>query len=166
MSDYNDFEDENDEFETPQPPKKNGLRSQLEEALAELKEAKERNAALEAKVHEVTVKEVLAARGVPAKIAKFIPAGSDEAAVDAWLEENGDLFGLQPVAPAASQEDPEPAAAATAPASVDAELVKKWQALASTPNAPTVANERSQAIGGAKSMAELNQAFAKFKPGS
>lgn len=65
-----------------------GLQKQLKDAVAE-------NEALKSSVRERSVKDVLASKGLPEKIAKFIPQDATSAeAVEAWLSENGDVFGV------------------------------------------------------------------------
>lgn len=66
----------------------------------QLRDAQKQNETLAAQVSELqgsvrvrTVEEALASKGVDKRIAKFIPADVDDVA--AWLDENGDLFGIQ-----------------------------------------------------------------------
>lgn len=77
----------------------------------QLKELQEELQAMRSSLRERSVKDVLAAKGLPEKIARFIPESattSDE--VEAWLAENGDVFGVTPQADTASttpqQSDP------------------------------------------------------------
>lgn len=63
------------------------LQKQLKDAVAE-------NESLKSSVRERSVKDVLASKGLPEKIAKFIPNDATSAEdVEAWLSENGDVFG-------------------------------------------------------------------------
>lgn len=91
MADYaEEYENETDEVSEPK-----GLRAQLEKALAENKELKTELQTVKSTVREKTVAEVLTAKGVNAKIAKFIPSDVDgEEALTAWLEENAEIFGF------------------------------------------------------------------------
>ena len=77
----------------------------------QLKELQEELQSMRASLRERSVKDVLAAKGLPEKISRFIPESattSDE--VEAWLAENGDVFGVTPQANEASttpqQSDP------------------------------------------------------------
>ena len=94
--DFDDFDFEDDE---PQRPQGNDLVKQLRKAD---REKSKKLAALEAELESLraerrtfTVSQILEAEGVPAKIAKFIPADiTDSEAVKAWLDENADVFGF------------------------------------------------------------------------
>lgn len=107
---YQNWEDDEDfelEDEDEQPTRRNAdnptdLVKQLRKQLRmEQKRAKE----LEQKVSEYSTKErqsviskVLEERGVNPKVAKLIPSdvdASDANALNAWLEEYGDAFGIQ-----------------------------------------------------------------------
>lgn len=74
------------------------LRQHAKEQAAALKAAQERLDAFEKKERETTVKEVLKAKGLPEKVAKFYDGDASEDAVDQWLKENGDVFGVAPAA--------------------------------------------------------------------
>ena len=62
---------------------------------------------------ERAVKDVLEARGVNSKIAKFIPSDIDptEESLSKWLDDNGDVFGFQATESNQSVVDPAQAAA-------------------------------------------------------
>ena len=62
---------------------------------------------------ERAVKDVLEARGVNSKIAKFIPSDIDptEESLSKWLDDNGDVFGYQAAESNQSVVDPAQAAA-------------------------------------------------------
>ena len=62
---------------------------------------------------ERAVKDVLEARGVNSKIAKFIPSDIDptEESLSKWLDDNGDVFGFQVTESNQSTVDPAQAAA-------------------------------------------------------
>lgn len=65
----------------------------------QLKELQEQLQAMQKSVRERSVKDVLAAKGLPEKIAAFIPESattSDD--VEAWITEYGDVFGVTPQA--------------------------------------------------------------------
>lgn len=98
MSNY-DLEDDDDDF--TQESTNNDLVKQLRKAnkqkekeLAELK-AQFENISKAQK--ERAIKDVLEARGINSKIAKFIPQDLDptEESLSKWLDENGDVFGIQ-----------------------------------------------------------------------
>ena len=98
MSNF-DYEDEDDDF--TQESSNNDLVKQLRKAnkqkekeLAELK-AQFENISKAQK--ERAIKDVLEARGVNSKIAKFIPQDLDptEESLSKWLEDNADVFGFQ-----------------------------------------------------------------------
>ncbi len=71
------------------------LRKQREDAVNEAKALKAQLAALQNQVRTQTVAGVLKDKGVPAKVAKLVPADVEatEEAVVKWLEEFGDVFG-------------------------------------------------------------------------
>jgi len=93
----NQYDDEDDDLDTTQEVD-NGpanLRKALKRAEKEKKELAEQLANIQADLRSRSVKEVLASKGVPDKIAKFIP--SDVTApeqIDAWLNEHSDVFGF------------------------------------------------------------------------
>ena len=111
----NDYEDD-DFLEEETQPKENDLVKQLRKAnkqkekeLAELKSQFEN---LSKTQRERAIKDVLEARGVNSKIAKFIPQDLDptEESLSKWLSDNGDVFGVQQ-ATTQSAVDPQQAAA-------------------------------------------------------
>lgn len=116
-----DFDDESQNTNNPQSG--NGLRAQLERALTELKTLKTENAALTKQVRTATISSHVKDKGLNPKIAKLIPSDIEPTveALDAWFEENADLFpatatstegqGEQPQS--GVDEDPEQAAMAT-----------------------------------------------------
>lgn len=90
-----DIEDDNSQNQSDaQIPA--GLRKALKRLEKENLELKEQQAQALNQLRDRSVKDVLDSKGVPSKIAKFIP--SDVATpeqVDAWLTENADIFGFQ-----------------------------------------------------------------------
>ena len=91
--------DEDDDFDvTEDTQDTNGpanLRKALKRAEKEKKELTEQLAAIQSDLRSRSVKEVLASKGVPDKLAKFIPSDvSTPEQVDAWLTENADIFGF------------------------------------------------------------------------
>jgi hypothetical protein len=97
MSNY-DYED--DDFDTDSG---NDLVKQLRKATKakdkELAELKAQYESLAKANRERAIKDALASRGVNSKIASFIPQDIDptEESVSKWLEEYGDVFGVQQV---------------------------------------------------------------------
>ena len=93
----NQYDDEDDDLDTTQEVD-NGpanLRKALKRAEKEKKELVEQLASIQSDLRSRSLKDVLASKGVPDKIAKFIP--SDVTApeqIDAWLTEHSDVFGF------------------------------------------------------------------------
>lgn len=74
----------------------------------QLKELQEQLESMQKSVRERSVKDVLAAKGLPEKIAAFIPSSATTSEeVEAWISEYGDVFGIQP-AQATEQQQPDP----------------------------------------------------------
>lgn len=72
------------------------LRKAYKKLQAEKKELSEMLEGMQSSLRERSVKDVLASKGLPEKIAAFIPKDattSDE--VEAWINEYGDVFGVQ-----------------------------------------------------------------------
>jgi hypothetical protein len=99
MSNY-EYEDDNDfDFES-EPESGNAVKELRKANRAKEKALKEMTAELESLRQDRrnrTIKEVLGARGINDKVAKFIPQDidSDEESVSRWLEENADVFGFE-----------------------------------------------------------------------
>jgi hypothetical protein len=96
----NDYEDDDFEFEDTSSNANNDLVKQLRKAN---KQKEKELAELQAKMGELSkaqreraIKDVLEARGVNKKIASFIPQDLDptEESLSKWLDDNGDVFGL------------------------------------------------------------------------
>ncbi len=96
-----------------------------------------------------SVKDVLASKGVPDKLAKLIPSDIDTPEqIDSWLTEYSDVFGLQ----AKQEQSVQPA--------VDEETVKANQRInqrTSTAQIPSADGNAYQKLMGAKSKDELDQ---------
>ena len=93
----NQYEDDEDdlEVETSQNEAPANLRKALKRAEKEKKDLADQLASIHADLRSRNVKDVLATKGVPDKVAKFIPADvSTPEQVDAWLSENADVFGF------------------------------------------------------------------------
>jgi hypothetical protein len=104
---YNDDEDDLDYDDQPQADQ-NGpanLRKALKRAEREKKELADQLATIQADLRGRSVKEVLEQKGVPTKVAKFIPGDvSTPEQIDAWLNENADVFGFAAPEDAPSEE--------------------------------------------------------------
>ncbi len=89
-----DYEDDtNDGTPTGEVPA--DLRKALKRLQRENKELKESNATTQSELRSRSVKDVLESKGVPSKVAKFIPSDiSTSDQVEAWLIENADVFGF------------------------------------------------------------------------
>jgi hypothetical protein len=148
----NQYEDDEDDFNNEDFGQDNGpanLRKALKRAEKEKKELADQLAQIQSDLRSRSVKDVLANKGVPEKVAKFIPGDiSTPEAVDAWLAENADVFGFQ----IAGQE--------AAPTSEETKAnVAAYQRInAATQNASTPPREQEIAakIAGAKTVEELN----------
>jgi hypothetical protein len=71
------------------------LRKALKRLQKENKELKESNATTQSELRSRSVKDVLESKGVPSKVAKFIPSDvSTSDQIEAWLTENADVFGF------------------------------------------------------------------------
>ena len=95
MSNY-DYEDD-EEFTTDSNDLVKQLRKQLKAKEKEMSEFKTQFDNLSKAQRERAVKDVLEARGVNGKVAKFIPQDLDptEESLSKWLEDNADVFGFQ-----------------------------------------------------------------------
>ena len=100
MSNY-DYEDDDDDFtmESNNDLVKQ-LRKQLKAKDKETAELKNQFESLSKAQRERAVKDVLEARGVNGKVAKFIPSDIDptEESLSKWLDDNGEVFGVTPAA--------------------------------------------------------------------
>jgi len=95
------YEDDDFDLEEDQPSQtqdQNGpanLRKALKRAEREKKELADQLASIQADLRGRSVKEVLEQKGVPTKVAKFIPGDvSTPEQIDVWLNENADVFGF------------------------------------------------------------------------
>lgn len=128
MSDWDEFDDGNQEGSDLLKD----LRSQLKDKAKRERELSEQLAGLEAKVRERTVADVLSTKGVPAKVARLVPAdiGADEDAVGKWLEDYKDLFGTSEEKPDTESTE-QPSGESTVPAEAQAAMTKVAQTGAS-----------------------------------
>ena len=97
MSNY-EYEDEDDDYTTDSS---NDLVKQLRKAAKqkdkELQELRSQFENLNKSQRERAIKDLLASRGVNSKIASFIPQDIDptEESLSKWLDDNGDVFGIE-----------------------------------------------------------------------
>ena len=147
----NQYEDDEDDFVNETAESDNGpanLRKALKRAEKEKKDLADQLAQIQADLRSRSVKDVLANKGVPEKVAKFIPSDiSTPEAIDSWLSENADIFGFQTAGEAASKSE-----------EVQANQVAYQRINAATQNATTPPRDQEIAakIAGAKSVEELN----------
>ena len=113
----NDYEDDDFDLEETTSSNTNNdlvkqLRKQLKQKEKELADFNSKLGELSKSQRERAIKDVLEARGVNKKIASFIPQDLDptEESLSKWLDENGDVFGIQ--APDTNQNNVDPAEAA------------------------------------------------------
>ena len=149
----NQYDEDDDDLdiveEQPQQEVPANLRKALKRAEREKKELAEQLAQIQADLRGRTVKELLAQKGVPEKVAKFIPGDvSTPEQVDAWLTENADVFGFQK------------AEAETAPVSeeeaANRAAYQRINAATQNANTPPRNQEIAAKIAGAKNIGELN----------
>ena len=95
MSNY-EYEDD-DDFTTESNDLVKQLRKAAKQKDKELAELKAQFESLNKQSRERAIKDVLEARGVNGKVAKFIPQDLDptEESLSKWLEDNADVFGFQ-----------------------------------------------------------------------
>lgn len=145
----NQYEDDEDdlEVETSQNEVPANLRKALKRAEKEKKDLAEQLASIQADLRSRSVKDALATKGVPDKVAKFIPADiSTPEQVDAWLAENADVFGFSKPADAPADE------------AVQANIRSYDRINAATQNvaSPTREADLLAKVNGAKNIDELN----------
>lgn len=148
----NQYEDEEDDLDLDGQSQSDGpanLRKALKRAEKEKKELADQLATIQSDLRNRSVKEVLATKGVPDKLAKFIPSDvSTPEQVDAWLNENADVFGFQPVttesAPADAVQEANKAA------------YQRINAATQNATAPTRDADLAAKIASAKNIDELN----------
>ena len=116
MSNF-EYEDDEDDFTTPVESGNNDLVKQLRKAAKqkdkELQELREKFEGLSKAQRERAIKDVLEARGVNKKISAFIPQDIDptEESLSKWLDDYGDVFGIQAQESNQNAVDPAQAAA-------------------------------------------------------
>lgn len=148
----NQYEEDEDDFDTEETQQSDGpanLRKALKRAEKEKKELTEQLAQIQSDLRNRSVKDVLASKGVPDKVAKFIPGDiSTPEQVDAWLAENADVFGFQAtpaeVAPVSDEEQANRAA------------YQRINAATQNANTPTRDADLMAKLAGAKTVEDLN----------
>jgi superfamily I DNA/RNA helicase len=144
--DDDDFDDVEDVQQDQNGPA--NLRKALKRAEKEKKELAEQLAAIQSDLRNRSVKEVLATKGVPEKVAKFIPGDvSTPEQIDAWLSENADVFGFAKPAEEAAQTEEEKANVAA---------YQRINAATQNANTPTRDADLMAKLTGAKTIDELN----------
>jgi len=147
----NQYEDDNEDFDTEDQIQSDGpanLRKALKKAERENKELAGQLANIQQDLRSRSVKDVLASKGVPDKVAKFIPGDiSTPEQIDSWLEENADIFGFSPKDESAPTEE--------APNS-NAMNVQRINAVTHNANTPTRNQDVAAQLAGVKSKAELD----------
>lgn len=91
-----EYDDEDDDFETESTDVVKQLRKVNRTLEKRLKELEAEASSLKTQTRQRTVKDVLTAKNVNPKIAAFIPQDIEgEDAITTWLNEYGDVFGIQ-----------------------------------------------------------------------
>jgi hypothetical protein len=146
----NQYEDDDfDEIEDVQD--QNGpanLRKALKRAEKEKKDLVEQLASIQSDLRSRSVKEVLATKGVPDKVAKFIPSDiSTPEQIDSWLTENADVFGFSKTEEAVQADE-----------ETQANVTSYQRINAATQNAGTPSRDQDLAakLAGVKTLDELN----------
>ena len=94
MSNGYDWDDEEDAASGGNAMKE--LRDAYKKASKQNKELMDQLTDLQKQIRTRSVKDVLAAKGLPPKIAAFIPESANTSEeVEAWISEYGDVFGVQ-----------------------------------------------------------------------
>lgn len=96
MSEYDDLYD-NDTSTDQDSNLVKKLRSKIDELSSRAKELEEQNQSLIGAQRKQSIESVVAARGLPPKVAALIPSNLDptEENIDGWLQEFGDVFSVQ-----------------------------------------------------------------------
>lgn len=107
---YQDWDDEDDDdVQETRQPSDNDLLKQLRKELKTkskmLSEMETQLSSMKSEQRQTTIKSVLESKGVSPKIAKFIPQDIDSSAeaIDSWIQENADVFGLTVQTPSEEQ---------------------------------------------------------------
>jgi len=149
----NQYDEDDDDFDTEDVVQQQevpaNLRKALKRAEREKKELSEQLAQIQADLRSRSVKDVLANKGVPEKVAKFIPGDvTTPEAVDAWLAENADIFGFQ-----IAGQEPAPTSEET---QANVAAYQRINAASQNANTPTRDQDLAAKIAGARTVEELN----------
>ena len=146
------FEDD----ESSDLPKK--LRKQIKELQKERDEMREQLTSFQQKERQSTLASTLTERGLNPKIAAFVPSDVEGEALDAWLDEYGDVFGAGSATQAEGQEQAQPVIARDA---ADAQAIRQMsQADATSPPVGAPQDLLAQ-IDGAENMEDLMRALGR-----
>ena len=149
----NQYEDDDDDLDLEDQPQAdaNGpanLRKALRRAEKEKKELTEQLASIQQDLRSRSVKEVLASKGVPDKVAKFIPGDvSTPEQVESWLTENADVFGFQLAEETAPSEEVP---------NTNAMQVQRINAVTHNANTPSRNQDTAAKLAGVKTKDELD----------
>jgi len=149
----NQYEDDDDDLDLEDQPQAdaNGpanLRKALRRAEKEKKELTEQLASIQQDLRSRSVKEVLASKGVPDKVAKFIPGDvSTPEQVESWLTENADVFGIKLAEETAPSEEVP---------NTNAMQVQRINAVTHNANTPSRDQDTAAKLAGVKTKEELD----------
>jgi hypothetical protein len=149
----NQYEDDDDDLDLEDQPQAdaNGpanLRKALRRAEKEKKELTEQLANIQQDLRSRSVKEVLASKGVPDKVAKFIPGDvSTPEQVESWLTENADVFGIKLAEETAPSEEVP---------NTNAMQVQRINAVTHNANTPSRDQDTAAKLAGVKTKEELD----------
>jgi len=147
--------DQDGDYEDGQESSGKGLRGQLEQALADKKALEAEVAELRGKARQTEVSNVLTAKGVNPKVAKFIPADVEgEEGISKWLEENADLFG-------ATQQDDDTQQQDAGIAPEVKESASRLQNLGSSAQSPSKLADIEARMASAQTSEELQELWAE-----
>ena len=147
---YEDDDDDNLDIDQTQFDESGpaNLRKALRRAEKEKKELTEQLASIQQDLRSRSVKEVLASKGVPDKVAKFIPGDvSTPEQVESWLVENADVFGIQ------INEDTAPSEEKS---NTNAMQVQRINAVTHNANTPSRDQDTAAKLAGVKTKDELD----------
>lgn len=123
------------------------LRRQLKEKSKREEELASQLRELSGRERQRTLTETLTSKGLSAKAAKFYPADADlsEDAINAWVAENADVFGVKPAQAAEPTAGEPEASAASEPSGVDLDTVAAYRRIQAAQGS-AVATSRDQDV--------------------
>lgn len=149
---------EEDDFDVDTPDLVKDLRRQLKALSKEKAELASELSAIKVASRERSVADVLAAKGISEKVAKFIPADVEGGeALEAWLSENAEVFGFT----AGSAESGAQTSSTVNAEDIDA--AKRLQSLSQASISPSVAQDLETRLKDAKSPAEIQAILSEGK---